>query len=408
MRFDRNPKKSPKSSRKNRRPTMSNPPTRRVHANPAIPKNNLRGPEEDSEPRANTPIANNQIVDVFSPIPKNFEYTPNLPSHYQLPQLDWGEPSFGFNSDSLDDNTIQNVPAHQNNAPFQEVNPTNDNQSILDNPAIDNEIPEQTQTATAQLNIQVNDPSPIYTQQDNQYLYNSLEDAFVFWLSKLKIGDNSKTVYKGRVIYFIRLLDAAGIYNLNKDQIQSYCDQIFRPTDRDHIRSFKSVVGKFFKWVNDNTIYNKIKSPTSIPASIPKDIPTPIPKETSKSVDEIVSAAKTQMLLENLMKRLKSSTIEDVFPKIEGLWAKTLKNDKYTNMYYKIYVENFAIFLERIQSMSPTLDDIRNYMQAYPEVQSPHVINEFKSAIKSFLKFIERLGIPQHPEVYKFLNSKKL
>ena len=249
MHSDKNPKKTSKPSK----PTMTNVPTNMVSSNFPVPKNKFGIP-----PRYHDLLPSNPLVylddGTFSPIPPDFKYTIKFKSHYPESSLDWGEPSFGFNSDPLEDDEPQNVPAEQSNPPLQGFAPLNDNNSHLDNPTV-----YEKQTAPTQLNIQVHEPAPARAPQNNRYLYNSLESALNFWIRGLKIGDNSKKVYKSRIIKFVRLLDAKGIYNPSPGQIEAYRDHTFSSTDRDNIRYFNLVAGNFFQWIKSRAIYNKIK-----------------------------------------------------------------------------------------------------------------------------------------------------
>ncbi len=252
MTFDKNLKKT-RNPENPRKQTMTNVPTNMVPSNIPVIKNKFGVP-----PRYHDLVPSNPVIHrddgTFSPIPPDFRYSVRLKSHYPESSLDWGEPSFGFGIVPSEDDEHQNIPAEQNNPPLQDFNPLNYNKSHLDNPTV-----YRKQTAPTQGNIQVHKPAPARALQNNRYSYSSLESALNFWIRGLKIGDDSKKVYRSRVIKFVRLLDANGVYNPSQAQIKAYCDQTFRPTDHDNIRYFNLVAGGFFKWVNDRAIYNKIK-----------------------------------------------------------------------------------------------------------------------------------------------------
>lgn len=383
MKFD----KSPKKSRKKRKSTMSNLPTNQLPPNNAIPKNNLGGPEEDSDPRA----------DVFSPIPKYFIYATNPPSHYQPLQFDWGEPSFGLNSDSFEDNPPQNVDAEQNNPLPQDVDPANDDifNELYSNSSIfgdeeSEERPANPYQEAAQTPAPA--PKPVPTQQNayNHYQYNNLEEVLDFWLNTLGVNKKTRIIYRSRLIHFIKQLDSEGIHKISPAIIDNYCSQKFNDNQYGTLKLFKSVLNRFIKWISANHAYDKIR-----PYQQPEVSPIEQPVEVKRRKPKIDPA--TQFI---------NKALSDAFNE----WSKTLKNDVNTNAIYKTQTLHFMMFLLQIKKLSPTPGDIQEYIQSCLENPATNDIELCKITIKSFLQFLEDMAIPQDHEVYKFLdsiNSKK-
>ncbi len=391
MHFDRNSKGNSKSHRKNSNSTMSNIPTNTVPLSTPIPKNNFGIPSRYDQLRLRASVVHPDDG-TFSPIPPDFRYTIKFPSHYPESSLDWGEPSFDLNSDSLDDNAPQKVPAEQNNPQLQEAAPANDdlfNELYLDNSILDDEKPKKKQPAPPQWKMQTYAPARTCVCLNNQYLYESLEDALNFWLHGLKLSTESRKIYKYKVIKLVRLLDDHHIYNLTQIQIQEYCDKTFDPNDHYNIGFFKSVAVKFFKWVSYHRIYNKIR-------------PHAGANETTTAKHSVIDN-KTQKPVINLTTQFVTKTLSNSFNE----WSNTLKDDINTNTIYKTQILSFIVFLIKIKTLSPTPSDIENYFQGSSEIPKPKDIESCKKAINSFLKFLEQAAIPQDPEVYKLLESNE-
>ncbi len=378
MKFDKNPKKPSKKRKKN----MSNLPTNQLPPNNAIPKNNLGGPEEDSDPRA----------DVFSPIPQYFRYTTNSPSHYQSSQFDWGEPSFGFGMVSSEDSEPQNAPSHQDNTPLKNNAHANDDifNELYSRTSILND--EESQKRTTHPNRRVVQATPVPVQQnaDNWYKYNSLEEAMNFWLTTLSVNSNTKSIYRDSLINFIKELDSEGIRKPSPIIIYNYCSENFSDDQCLTLAHFKSVLKRFLKWMSSDHTCNKINSHQKEAAPIKQ------PVDSAKNCKPKLDPA-AQFI---------NKTLSNAFNE----WSKTLKSDVNTNAICKTQTLHFMMFLLQIKKLSPTLSDIQKYIQSCLENSATNDIETFKIAIKGFLHFLEDMAIPQDHEVYKFLdsiNSKK-
>ena len=390
MHFDRNSKGNSKSHRKNSNSTMSNIPTNTVPLSTLIPKNNFGIPPRYNQLRLPILVAHPDDG-TFSPIPPDFRYTIKFPSHYPESSLDWREPSFGFNSDSLEDNSLQNISTEQHNPPLQEAAPANDdlfNELYLDNSILDDEKSEKAPANLPQNSDPIPTPAPMSAtatrNADNGYQYNNLEEALDFWLSTLSVNHKTKIVYRSRLIKFIRMLDEEGIRKPNFTIIEKYCSKAFDDNKTISLGLFEANLKRFLKWMSNNDVYKKIRSFQASAKVVPVHQERPKPK-----IDP-----KIQFI---------SKALSDAFNE----WSKALKNDINTNSIYKTQVLNFMMFLIQLKTLSPTLSNIQNYFHNSEEIQGLNASNNCKKVIKSFLEFLEQMAIPQNPEVYKFLDSNK-
>lgn len=387
MTFD----KSPQTPKQEKKSNMTNPPTSPLIPNNAIPKNNVGTPPRDNQPRPRTPEAYPDDG-TFSPIPQYFSYTANLPSHYQPLQFDWGEPSFGLNSDSFEDNPPQNVDAEQNNPLLQDVDPANDdifNELYSNSYIFGDEESEERPASPYQEAAQTPAPAPkpVPTQQntDNNYQYNSLEEVLDFWLNTLGVNKNTRIIYRSRLIHFITQLDSEGIHKISPAIIDNYCSQKFNDNQYGTLIHFKSVLKRFIKWISANHAYDKIR-PYQQQEVAPIEQPSGVKRRKPK-IDP-----STQFI---------NKALSDAFNE----WSKTLKGDVSTNAIYKTQILNFMMFLLQIKKLDPTPSDIQKYFQSRLENQTLNDLDTCKIAIKSFLQFLEKMAIHQDHEVYKFLDS---
>ena len=201
---------------------------------------------------------------------------------------------------------------------------------------------------------------------DDQDSYNGLEGALDGWLKTLKIANLTKTNYRSTIITFVRLLDFHNIYNPSQENIDNYfsLDNKSRQT-----------ATRFFTWIKDTHAYNKIRTHTNTKTTQP----------STSSVD-----------FEN--------SIYDALSRLLKRWLNKSTYDCNTKASFQRYVNRFIIFLKKRHSFSPTVEDVKAYLKNNWKYIPPSTINENKTAIASFLQFMESLGIPQDHNVYDFLN----
>ena len=388
MHFDRNPKKNSTSPRGNNNSTMPNfqLPSR---SNTTIPKNNIGAYQNGNKPRPRALIGYNPDDGTFSPIPPNFRYTVNVPSHYSESDLDWGEPSFGM--DPLEDNMTQSVSTNSKNVLAQDnysqtkiVSPSNDDmfdQLYSNTSILDNEHSSKNPTDSHQEQILVQSPAPQETS--DQYPYNNLEDALDAWISTLSVNKTTKSVYRSRLIKFVRKLDAEGIRKPDFNTIDNYCSQNFNDYSGSSLHSFNISLKRFSKWLSAGNIYKKIK-----------------PYQENVTINQSIDQKKVKPQIDP-----KAQYVERVLANLFNVWSKSLKNDFNINTEYKMYVLKFMLFLIQLKTLQPTLADIKVYFHNSTETQGLNVTQKHKMIIKSFLQFMERMNVPQNPEIYKFLDS---
>ena len=369
MHFDKNPRRKPSSPRKSTDPVAPNfqlSPTSNIN----IPKNNVGAYQNDGQPRPTDLIGFNPNDGTYSPIPQ----------HYTPSNLDWEEQFCGFAPVPLEDNILENyfITTQNNNPPAQDTAQQNDDMFNQLNSIFNYEIPANKSNGPHQKNILASNTAPQNT--NGQYLYNSLEQALNFWISRLEVDKRSKPVYKNIILTFVKLLDLNGIYNPSQKQIKDYCNNCFRPNEYDNIRKFELISTRFFKWIVNHHIYSKIRPHKSITKIMQSSTPTKNDEKLEISIDASLS-------------------------KLMSRWLKSPLYDHDTRLSYKIYILNLIAFLAKIHSLSPTIDDMKTYFQNNPELQSPSMINESRLAIAGFLKFIEDMGFSQHHDIYDFLLS---
>ena len=370
MYFNKNPKRNPTSPRKNNDPVVPNfrlPPPPNI----SIPKINVGSPQNDNQPRPGNLIGLNPNNGTFSPVSQLYPQ-----SNFDQEQL-----SFGFDMFLIDDNLPKKGSIITQNSPTQNDAQQNDDMFDQLNSILNDEISANKSNYSDQENILVQNPA--YQNTDGQYLYNSLEQALHAWIGQLAINKNSRTKYNSTLLALVKLLDLYGIYNPSQKQIENYCNNYFKPDDHRNIRNFKSVSQRFFRWIQGKRIYNEIKPHTSI---------TKIKPTSTPSMDYMMLGGAINSTLSRLINQC----------------LKNLVYDDNTKDSFGTYIYNFIVFLADIPSLSPTVENMKTYFQNNLKSQPPSTINEYKTAIIGFLKFIEGLGVPQDHKVYDFLNSNQL
>ena len=378
MNFDRNPKGTSKKT--SNIPNMFNHQIPPFSLNIKIPKNNLGKPEEDSQSRSSTPVNYNPRVDVFSPIPQKHWSNGNrdLSSHYSLKDFDWGEPSFGFGMEPSEENIPQsdNPPAQRNAALENETSKQ----------SIPNEfVPNDKGIEKQPINNYQGNPTtaaPAANATAKQYRYESLEEAFIEWLNSLKVKSRTKSNYRAMLIELIRILDSKGMYSYSEIEVSDYCDEYMKGYDRFSIRNLKSAIKRFFSWVQMFHIYAQIRPNENMSNNSP--------------INNIKQQYESQQATQFIGKSLST---------IFNEWSKSLQSDVDTNVSYKIQILDFILFLTAIRSLQPTRQNLINFLKRKCKVKGHRITREYKQAIKSFLQFIEQIGLPQDPKVYDFLDS---
>lgn len=375
MKFDNNPEKT--SNKTNNKPSILKFQLPTVPLNLQIPKNNLGAPEEDSQSWSSTPTYN-PIAYMFSPTPQDLSYTSQSPSHYKESNLDWGEPSFGFGMEPLEENIPQN-----NTNPPQST-------ATLSNEKIDQmhpSIPMAHQQSNGSKLISSNQDktqkaAPTLSGGTPKNKYESLEEALIDWINSLSVKIATKRHYKMILIKLIRLLDSKGIYTYNEVEISDYCDCHLKNIDRKNLRDFKSAAKRFFDWAKRMRIYDKIAPKDAIDNDLPENNLKPQcePQETTQLIGKSLS-------------------------KIFYKWARDLQGDVSTKASYKAQMLDFVIFLTAIKTLQPTKQNIINFFRGKLKIRGSTITREYRQAIKSFLQAIEQMGFPQDPEVYDFLDG---
>ena len=257
MHFNIMPQKNSTSPRKSNDPVTLNfrlPPPLNI----SIPKNNVGAHQNDKQTRPADLIGLNPDNGTYSPIPQH-----HPPSNYDCREL-----SFGFDMFLIDDNMPEKVSISTQNPHTQRNKPR------VQNTAKKNDNMFNQLTSIFNYKTFANNPNnphqgntlaqiPTHRNTDGPYPYDSLEHALNVWISRLKVGKKTKSVYKSRIIKFVRLLDSYGFYNPSPKQIEDYCNIYFRPDDRDNIRYFNMVSRRFFEWIEDSRIYAKIRPHTN-------------------------------------------------------------------------------------------------------------------------------------------------
>ena len=126
-----------------------------------------------------------------------------------------------------------------------------------------------------------------------------------------------------------------------------------------------------------------------------------------KSTAEANSADQTSTNSKNFSSDPKNNAIGNELLDLSNKWSKKLTVNPTAKIYYKIYILNFIVYLTKISSFSPTIEDIKTHFKNNSELMSPSTFDECKDAIKSFLQFMESKGIVQDHTVYEFLDSYK-
>ena len=126
MHFNGSLKRNPTSPRESDDPVMPNFELLSYYLENTVPKNNLADFRNSNRPHRRPPKIYPDDG-TFSPIPPNFRYTIKVPSHYSESGLNWGEPSFDFGMDLLDDNIFEKVSISTQNSPTQSNNPVTSN-----------------------------------------------------------------------------------------------------------------------------------------------------------------------------------------------------------------------------------------------------------------------------------------
>ena len=372
MKFNTNPKEtSTKTNNNSNMPNFQLPP---ASLNTNIPKNNLGTPEKDSHPRSNSSIGYNPDDGTFSPIPKDFRYAVKLPLRYPESSLDWGEPSFGFGMEFWEENTPQS-----NTSPAQitaTLNSETADQLHSSGPMIHKEINENKLIGNHQSDDKKS--TPTLNVDLKQYKYESLEEAFMDWINSLNVKITTKKHYRLILINFIRILDSKGIYHYDEVEISDYCNCRMKNYDYRTIRDSKSAAKRFFNWVKRLRIYNKIRPHDSIDENLLKNNTQQQPQSEAQVSAQLISKS---------------------LSKIFNEWSKSLQNDSNTNASYKAQILDFILFLTAIKTLQPTKQNIINFFKGKLKLRG------YKQIIKSFLQFMEQMGIPQDPEVYDFLDS---
>ncbi len=375
MKFDKIPKKPSNNTNDTKIiPKFQLPP---VPLNLRIPKNILGAPEEDSQSFSDT-TAYNPIAYMFSPTPQDLSYNAPSPSHYNESNLDWGEPSFGFDTEPLQ----ENIPQNNTNPPKTAATLSNKtiNQVHPSVPMVHNYSNGSKLISSNQDKTQKSAPTSI--NDTKKYKYGSLEDALIDWIKSLSVKYETKKHYKTMLIKLVRLFDLKGIYTYNEVEVLGYCDCYMKDNDRKNVRDFKSAVKRFFNWVKRMRIYDKIA---------PKD-----------DIDK-------DLLENNLQQQCEpqetTQLIGKSLSKIFYEWSKGLQGDVSTKVLYKSQMLDFIIFLTAIKTLQPTKQNIINFFRGNLKIIGSTITREYRQAIKSFLQAIEQMGFPQDPEVYDFLDG---
>ena len=329
--------------------------------NLSIPKNNAGTYQNDNQPRPSNLIKFNPNNGTSSPISQLY---PQLNSNWEPLPLD-------FDMYPINDNMPEKVSISTQNPPTQNAAQQDDDMFSQLTSIFNYETPANKSNGPHQKNILASNTAPQNTK--DQYLYDNLAQALDSWVKQLDVGGLSKSTYKTKALTFVRLMDLYGIYNPGQKQIEDFANNYFKSDNRRNIYNFKSATQRFFEWIVNNHIYNKIKS------------------VSTHSMND---------------KKLAPS-INGILVKFLNRWSTISIHDDYKQFSYKNYIFKLITFLTEIQSLSPTVEDMKTYFQNNLRSLAPSIINEHRIAIKGFLKFIESLGVPQNHNVYDYLNSNQ-
>ena len=371
MKFDKNPKKSSKQADNNRNiPNFQLPP---APLNLQIPKHIFGGPEEDSQSRSNTPIGNPMIY-MSSPTSQNLSYTTQSPSYYHESNLDWGEPSFGLDIDLLDDNTPQS------NTNSSKITATLSNKTV---DQVHSSIPmvygERSESNLIDSNqSETQKTTPILSDGTQKYKYENLEEVLIDWINSLNVKPATKMSYKKDLVKVIKILDSKGIYIYSEVEVSGYCDEYMKNCGDRRIGDFKSTLKRFLDWVQRLRIYDKIR---------PKD-----------DINNNVFTHKCES-------QVSAHIVGKSLSKFFNEWSISLQNGANLNALYKAQMLDFILFLTSIKTLQPTKQDMMNFFNGKLTIRRSKISKEYRQAIKSFLQFIERQGLPQNPEIYDLLDD---